>query len=599
MLQYERILSKRNRRAVELAEKVISEGWTLGGYPKVRLNLPQWELDSGKDRSWNFHIHCWDMLDPVLVAFDEIGRQDFLRAAVGTALDWAGRYPLQEAAGTSMAWYDMAVGVRAYRLAYIIDAADRANIFVKEEREVLWSSLLEHQNFLADDENIAFHNNHGYFQAAGQIAMGRRFVGLSDVMEVAYRQGKERLYRMLTQQFFEDGMHKEHSPDYHRMVYETLVSLIFSGLVDDEATIEFSKKIELSLSWFVLPNQHIANFGDTDFRLLQVGPAEAQRKWQTAQMQHLVSGGSIGNLPQDRLAVFEAAGFYVVRQGNSYLAQIAAFHSRTHKHADDLSFIWTDKGCDLLVDAGRYGYLEKTEQGSDLWLDGHWYANPNRVFCESTRAHNTLEFDGKNYLRRGVRPYGSAIKRWVEDPCGLYALETECKHFGSIRHARVLIFMPGRWLIVFDWFHDNQSAEHQVRQWFHLGPSLKLEKQGTGYQASLPSGESLTVAPLLGEVNASEPYLGEEGPPMQGWWSPKEREMIPNYAFCFEQSGVPSGVFASLFVFSKTLAPNTSRSRANGSGRKAQFVWVDDSGTHTVRLERPKDGSMEVFYEQK
>ena len=585
--------------AVSVAEKVISVGWTLGGYPKVSLSEIPWIMERPEYRSWNFDIHSWDMLDHLLKAYSESGLDKYLKPAVSVALEWCNRFSLDACSDDSMAWYDMAVGVRAYRLAYIIDATDQTQFLEIGQRELLWLRLMEHQQYLSNDKNIMFHNNHGYFQAAGQIAMGRRFKTKCETMRQAYEQGYVRLKQMLDQQFAADGVHKEHSPDYHRMVFDTLRALIDAGLIEDQSTIKFSETIELALSWFILPNQHIANFGDSDYRCMHRKPEEALRKWQTPQMQFLISSGGVGQPPENGLAIFKEGGFYIVRKENSYIAQIAAFHSRTHKHADDLSFIWSDKGSDILVDAGRYGYIGKTEQGSELWLDGHWYADPNRIYCESTRAHNTLEFDEKNYPRRGVKPYGSAIQRWVEHDSGLYALETECKHFGSIRHARVLLFMPGRWLVVFDWFHDNLCESHDVRQWFHLAPNLCLEKEERCYSTILPNGESLKVVSLLAEATPSDLYIGAETPRLQGWWSPKERELIPNYAFCYEQKGIPAGVFASLFSFSGTVQPNFSRSRVNSSGRKGQFEWLDDFGTHTIRLERPKEGAMEVFYERK
>ena len=162
---------------------------------------------------------------------------------------------------------------------------------------------------------------------------------------------------------------------------------------------------------------------------------------------------------------------------------MAAFHSRTHKHADDLSFLWDDRVALVLVVSGRYGYVGKAEQGSRLWKDGFWYSDPNRVYCESTRAHNTVEIDGRNYVRKGAKPYGSAIKR-----CGsvgeLFYSECEVKHFKSIRHVRLLIFKPSEWLVVCDWLHDNIEAEHDYRQWFHFAPELSVRQDAGQYVAS-------------------------------------------------------------------------------------------------------------------
>jgi hypothetical protein len=588
------------------AEGILASGWRCGNYPSVLLHSPiPWAQQDDAQRSWNFHIHSWDMLDVLLAAYSMEQQSEWLAVCVRIALNWSTRYgEVGSATDTAFAWYDMAVGMRAYRLAYLLDAARAAQMLSMEEDALLWQTLLAHQGYLAEDAHIAFHNNHGYFQVAGQLAMGRRFREQSPLMAEAHAQGEERLRRMLEQQFAADGVHREHSPDYHRMVYDTLGGLIGSGLVEDPGLLELSLRVEQALAWFVLPNRRLVNFGDSDYRDISRKAEDAELKWRTAEMRWQASAGEIGDNPGTGLKRFEQGGYFVYRQPvagfseqAAYLAQTAAFHSRTHKHADDLSFFWYDRGGEVLIDAGRYGYLGKTEQNSELWLDGHWYADPKRVYCESTRAHNCLEFDGKNYPRKGIKPYGVALGRSLELPCGLVAMETECRHFKGNRHVRMLLLMPGQWLIVFDWFHDNQNQPHNVRQWFHLAEDWQLAAQPDGYQAvSDKTGQRLQIAALLPGSVASRTYRGESEPLMQGWWSPAERQLLPNSAFCYEQSAAVSGSFATLFSFTEGVAVDNVRSRAKASGRQIRLCWQDQQGSHRVKIARPVEGELVVEY---
>jgi hypothetical protein len=610
MIPYEDITNLNGSLSVSAAERLLVNGWRRRDYPLIRLDQPiPWQYSDPTLRSWNFNIHCWDMLDPLLKAHSHEGEAHFLIAAIAVADDWVSHYPSPEVEeeAWSFAWYDMAVGMRAYRLAYILQAGRLGGLLDEVSDEHLWQSLLAHQRYLADDTNIKFHNNHGYYQVAGQLAMARRFAVESKEMAAAMAQGYKRLAIMLDQQFTSEGIHREHSPDYHRMVYETLKALIDAGLVEDAETIAFADKVEQALAWFVLPNQYIANFGDSDYRLMRRKAGEAERKWRTPEMRYQVTSGKLGYAHGSHWVIFPESGYFVARHPDarrpefihrsSYLAQSCAFHSRTHKHADDLSFIWSEYGSDILVDSGRYGYLGKTDQGSDLWLDGHWYSDPNRIYCESTRAHNTLEFDGANYSRKGVKPYGSALNRWQELDDGLLVVESECKHFKSIRRARLLFFMPGEWLLVLDWFHDNHKAPHQVKQWFHLAPELELLVEAGGYQVAVPGGDApLRIASLLSGPSASRPIIGQDTPEMQGWWSPKEREIIPNYSFCYELPEVDNGVFATLFSFTHELEVQTELSRINVSGRKGRFCWVDDVGCHQLDIERPQDGELKAVH---
>lgn len=590
-------------------QEILENGWARRDYPIINLShgIP-WSMQDSAQRSWNFYIHCWDMLDALLACYSEEQQSELLALCVRIAVDWSARYgsDANVETDTPFAWYDMAVGLRSYRLAYLLDAARAAQMLSAEEDALLWQTLQAHQAYLADDANIAFHNNHGYYQVAGQLAMGRRFSGQSTLMAEAHAQGEMRLRRMLEQQFAADGVHREHSPDYHRMVYDTLSGLIGSGLVEDPSLVELSLRVEQALAWFVLPNRRLVNFGDSDYRDVSRSAEHAKNKWRTAEMRWQASAGEIGQNPGAGLKRFEQGGYFVYRQPvdgfseqAAYLAQTAAFHSRTHKHADDLSFVWYDRGGQILIDAGRYGYLGKVPKGSKLWFDGHWYSDPKRIYCESTRAHNCLEFDGKNYPRRGIKPHGVALGRSVELSCGLVAMETECRHFKGNRHVRLLLLMPGQWLIVFDWFHDNLRLSHDVRQWFHLAEDWQLEARTGGYQAvSDKTGQRLQIVALLPGSDASKTYRGESEPLMQGWWSPAERQLLPNSAFCYEQAAAVTGSFATLFSFTEGIVADPVRSEVKASGRQIRLRWRDQQGSHQIHIARPAEGELVAEYSQ-
>lgn len=382
------------------------------------------------------------------------------------------------------------------------------------------------------------------------------------------------------------------------MVLETFLGLIRAGLVEDEDLRQRAIAIEEALSWFILPSGMLANFGDSDARVMTVSARAAREKWATPAMQAAVSGGQTADAVPMGLKTFPASGYAIVRQSvasgspahgaGSYLAQTAAFHSRTHKHADDLSFIWYDRGQPILIDAGRYGYIGKVETGSKLWEDGHWYSDPMRIFVESTRSHNALEFDGRNYERRRAKPYGSALLDAGEAD-GVFVIQTRCKHFGAIPQDRLLLFRPSEWLIVFDTFKDNLEQLHQVKQWFHMPPGTEITREGSGYRAMIAQDEQLLVLPLLPGATASEVIAGQTEGGLQGWWSPEERKAAPAPAFSFGMDGVSRGVIATLFTFAKKGDVPPGSSIANASGRQARFRWRDSAGTHRVELDRTSD----------
>ncbi|MGP5553447.1 heparinase II/III domain-containing protein [Psychrobacter celer] len=614
IIPYENLNNRKSdaRQSLIEAENILENGWQRRNYPVVDLKktIP-WNLANQSERSWNFYIHSWDMLDALLYAYSLNSDEIILKSVLKIVLDWIELYvdldksiPIHDKNKTDFAWYDMAVGLRSYRLAYIYDAYRSSSHSLNENSEKIWKSLVAHQAFLEPDEHIIFHNNHGYYQAAGQIAMGRRFAKDSAVMSIALKQGVARFKKMLLQQFTDEGVHREHSPDYHRMVYKTLSAMIKSGLVEDNEVIRLTYKIEKALSWFVLPNRHIVNFGDSDARY--IGSKPTNNQWLTPEMDYVTTNGLVGRIERETLKVFNQAGYFIVRNGinqkdskfqdYSYLAQTAAFHSRTHKHADDLSFVWYDRSRSILIDAGRYGYVGKAEIGTELWKQGYWYTHPHRIYCESTRAHNTLEFDGKNYPRKGVKPYGSAIGRSKVYDNGLTVLETETKNFKTIRRVRVIIYLPNQWLITFDWFKDNLNENHSIRQWFNFAPDIRTKKNGNSYEAKFNDGEELYISNLLDGVEASKVMRGVESPRLQGWYSASEKDFVPIDSFNYKLEGSSSASIATLFTFSNIKKINLANNNVSNSGRRLKVSWIDNLGNHTVFLNREEGREICVNY---
>ena len=151
------------------------------------------------------------------------------RAAAAVAKDWLQR---GDRRNSRYAWYDMAAGQRAYRLAYLVDAAVHADALPDQDLAALAAAATDHAERLLDDEFFAGHSNHGYFQIAGMLALGKRLPEIPECLR-AREIGLRRLRTMLDEHFTPDGVHREHSPGYHAMMSHTLTTALASGLTDD------------------------------------------------------------------------------------------------------------------------------------------------------------------------------------------------------------------------------------------------------------------------------------------------------------------------------------------------------------------------------
>ena len=575
------------------AAEILHSGWVRRGYPPVDLvrEIP-WEESALRNRSWSFHLHCWDLLDSILLAYTGDEQNDLLKISLRVAKEWIARFSTFHKQSI-FAWYDMAVGLRAARLAFLVDAAARTNELSDDDLLILLMSAEQHRAYLADDKNIVFHNNHGFYQAAGQAALAKR-LSLLPKMAEGYEQAKARLVVMLDRQFSSDNVHNEHSPDYHRMVLRTFGSLMANGLLDDPELAERYVAQERALAWFVYPNGRIVNFGDSDARDLTRDRKHAERAWQTDEMRWCASHGAVGQPDPSEHALFERSGYFVVRRrhdvsepsSDSYLAVMASFHSRTHKHADDLSLVWFERGQHILIDAGRYGYLGKTLPGSDLWKAGFWYADPARIYCESTHAHNTIEIDESSYPRRLDKPYGSAIVSAGRNN-DVFFWEARALHFETVWHSRTVLFCPRQWLLVFDALHDTSALEHRYTQWWHFANGSRIAPQRSRYwRIDIPGLDKPVDALLLAPEDIETVITNAQTEPrLQGWWSPSEGALEPAPVLGLRPAGSRArATFATLF--SLNGRPDEAMISTSTPDDFPDVDWCDDLGRHSLRVKR-------------
>lgn len=573
----------------EKADIIINEGWKTERFPRLDLKTPiDWDKSASSNRSWAFNFHSWDFLGPAIATHSHTGDQRYLDWAVGIALDWAGQHAALEPE-RSMAWYDMAIGLRAHKLGYLVEMAARTEQVTDTAFAQLLTCAQLHLVALADPRFFAAHSNHGFYVAAGQMALTRRLRTLPG-MEPHREQARERVHQLVRSQFTSSGVHREHSPDYHYLVLNTFRSLVESDLLEQAEFAPLIDRIQEALAWFVLPDNRLAMFGDTTHR-------EVLHKQSTSALnpalEFVLSRGSQGKPPGDRWRSFDDAGYFVARDrwptgpedyaDCSYLAQTAGFHSRVHKHADDLSMVWYDRGREILVDAGKFGYLDRTTPDSELGRAGFYYAHPSRVYVESTRAHNTVEIDGRSYRRRGVKPYGSGLLRAGEHQGVMYS-GTHVRHNKTIRHSRVLAFRPGEWLLVHDWLWDNLEQPHTYTQRFHFAPELEVAAAGTGFETPVP-GTRLHVSPLL-PASALPPVRGQDEPEPLGWISREEGEMQPCWTVAYQISGAASCSMATLLSFGKR-APVPGRSTSSARGEQVCLQWSHAGEEWSVEFGRP------------
>jgi Heparinase II/III-like protein/Heparinase II/III N-terminus len=598
--------------AIADAESILANGWSLpdGMIDSVKPPV-KWE---GHSRSFEFHLHAWQPVQRLLVAFDLSGEHRYFDAAFAMAMDWLRCVDIKPAGGKLAEavrevlaldhhrwWYDMAIAQRLHRLCYIADAACRMASVPDGQIAIMLEQIMLHHAVLADGKLFKETNNHGFFQALNQMAALQRLPEM-DPDGTLSALSEERLTRMIATQFNEEMVHKEHSPGYHYMLTVALTNAARSGALAPSFSAGLATAMD-NLGWMISPAGELLCFGDTDPRTLydpgdddffDQSPSLVATMRQTSQTPAGVKAFPKAGYAFARLY---PPGAEPVFKNASYLAQMAGFHSRVHKHADHLNFFWHDRGRDILIDPARYAYAGRTQAGSDLSNQGFWYSDPKRIYVESTRAHNCVEIDARSYPRRNVKLFGSAL-RYAGEQGGMAVTDCDVTHLRSVRRRRILVMKPGHFLLVVDWLNDR-TASHDYRQWFQFAPGWQVERTASGYSAAAPDdqtdgsgGDALSVFNLVADNSLSKPVRGQTEPQLQGWMSDTAASLVPCTSICVEALDRKMGRFATLFVFGRSVEIDEKATRFNFTMRKGQAVWSDGANRHKLTIETAEDASV-------
>lgn len=513
--------------AFQSAAEVMERGWRHQEFKPVRVNEESdWSSLARGDRSHGFHFHAWKFMDSVVKEYQASGEAKYLQWAADMAVSWTNH--MMRSTEETMAWYDMAIALRSPRLAGLLEMLVKHGGFEHHVRD-LFGLALAHQDAHTARESFNPRNNHGFYAALGQVVLGDSLAVLPGMTALKV-QGSERLTVMAEQQFISDGGHAEHSPDYHRMLLNTFQQAIDRGIIDHPSIVERIKRAADVLGWLVQPDGTLLQFGDSPATNMHRG----QQRSISETTQFILSDGREGTPESSELFALPETGYAVVRspqptvegdlRSSSYLAFMAGFHSRAHKHCDDLSMVWTHRGFEVLVDGGRYGYGDLLPKKSPLRKEGYYYDSPERQYVESSKAHNVVVLDGTNHDRRRS-PYGSGLLEARQED-GSFKIVGRAPQNGW-SHKRSLVFQEGKSLVVRDELFVDDDREHEFTVYFNLAGELELHAEGNRFKEFMVADGSI-VQMNWEDESREELHHGAEDP-LLGWRSRIDRHLVPTW----------------------------------------------------------------------
>ena len=334
--------------AADEARHLLDAGYAprsnLAPFP---ISLPlDWSADPYHDRNWCVQLNMLRMLDPLIRAHEACeldATSEWLRSALSISLDWH-RHHIAERRQHAFAWIDMMTGVRTLRLAYLAQRMRRVAYASSSEMRAMAELLHEHWRQLTAPGFFRF-TNHTIWDLHGLTALVRLCLRDDSPEFAQWQQAIAlRLDRLIDLQFDEHGIHRENSPQYHFVASNMFRTLHESGWYADAPNklARILAQAGTQDHWMRFPDGRYVPIGDSD--------GSAPRR-----SAPLPSPASYAR--SDAVNTLNHSCYCFVRRVStcrpttwSMLAIKAGFDLPEHRHHDELSYVWSESGCDIVVD---------------------------------------------------------------------------------------------------------------------------------------------------------------------------------------------------------------------------------------------------------
>lgn len=421
-----------------------SEGFIAAGRSDLKpyvISIPfQWNIDPFNDKNWQFQLHTLRYLSRYLDMYKQTKSLNYLDKITAYFIDW---FNFNLEFPSDFTWHDMATGIRSeklYELQKTLITSDTS----EHSLETLESMRKLHVEKLCEPGFINKNHNHGLHSLHGLrclVELEKDAVQKKQLVDFCNQTFSEIFYNQLNDEF----IHKEHSPHYHIFFVKIIDQFIKSGFytLNDELSAALERARLASRFMTTSDNREIP-FGDTDNCI--VSNIESNNKDYLVEIEY-----------------FSSSDYAVVKElgGNNFFAITNTYYSKVHKHADNLSFVWSCSGNDIFVDAGKYKYDEQ---------------DPIRSLVKSAVCHNTLLPEGKSWDVSNLISKSNTMYSYMESGLfiahGKVDIKRDKKRFSLGRSA---FYLNNAFLVLIDCiFSDTAHLVDNHTVVFNMFPTLKL-----------------------------------------------------------------------------------------------------------------------------
>lgn len=493
---------------------VFQERWDMERthVPEIFPDAINWLHQPGDDAEWVFAFNRMRFWINLGRAYALTGNERYAEAFAAQMTHWVATVRRDEPANAK-AWRTIEAGIRMEYWTKAMALFEGSPAITPAVMASFVASMTEHAEFIMgvwDHYNLMSNwgvlANHGLF-----------IVGMTLPTERAPEYAREAARRLAEEariQIDDDGFQWEQSPMYHNEVAHCYLDVVTladrAGFVLPEPIRRKTQDLCRAAAIAGKPNGHELCMGDSDDidqrDILARGAVLFNDPLLRAAGGPLLDRDAAWDLGFESVAAYDAlpalwpqaADTALAHSGNLFLrtsweadAAFVHFHCGTlgagHGHSDQLHIDLFARGEDILVDAGRYTYVNK----------------PERFEFKNASAHNTTTVDDEEVYTpvdswECARLSRAVNRRFVAGGRYAYAegghLGYQGLATGGVFVNRRVLFLKPDILVLIDEFHTG--AAHRYQRYFHFDTGGRVA--GAGRHFTYDSARNAVDLLLIG-----------------------------------------------------------------------------------------------------
>lgn len=517
---------------MELADELMQGTFTFREHWEMeRTNVPvtfpakiAWELIPSGDPEWIYALNRHTAF--VILAKTYLYTKDdkYAKRFEAIATDWLDNAKLSEKTKNGC-WRSLEAGLRIENWLRAMLIFEKYGKLSQELKQRLDESLHLHAQYLTETSgDFQALSNWGVLQDHGLFLLGLYFndKAMADM-------AAQRLTREIHLQVFRDGTQWEQSPMYHCEVLHCFLDTVLvakqNGYELPQELLNSTHNMAIALGKWIKPNGHIPMQGDSDDIMARDILAQAAVLFDDGLLKFYAAGTSFeeniwdfgeefnANLAkihqiQPKLAscCLEDSGNYFLRASHSPLSPWLRFHcgclGSGHGHADQLHIDLSAFGEDILIDSGRFTYVDSEVRRTLKSVASH---NTTRV----DKLDFSVPINSWGYSELAMPIKGNCCFTDKADYVRGAHLGYQNLASGGIFTSRRILFVKPDIFIINDEFYGN--GVHQYEQFFHFSANGKLKPRdnGVSFEGKKCVAELINVSgdeARYGSIPASREY---------------------------------------------------------------------------------------------